>query len=125
MGEGAGSQSLQCWNVNSNELKSSIITSSPIKMIQFAPLAKQIVTTHGNPENSIQIHRYPLMKKVATSASNHLDPVSYAAINPRGDVVATGSADETIRFWRFWEPPPRRTWHPSERNIIRSAQMLR
>lgn len=127
VGGGLNHASLYCWNVDTNELASKIenLTSS-IETIQFSVLAKQILITHGLPGNFIRSYRYPVMTEVAsTRLQSHHGSITYAAVSPRGDVVATGSEAQCIKLWRFWETPRKITYHPSERNTIQGTEMLR
>lgn len=119
--------SLYCWNIDTDELASSVKKfSSSIKTIHFSTLTKQVLTTHGFPGNFIQAHRFSNMTTLATTKNDsHYDPVTYAAVNPSGTVVATGSADQCIKIWRFWETPKKQIYHPSERPTIRGTEMLR
>lgn len=43
------------------------------------------------------------MKKIAT-LHGHSYRVLYLAMSPDGESIATGSGDETIRFWKVFPP---------------------
>jgi len=71
--------------------------------IHFAAHRKEILTTHGYPTNSIMIHAYPSMERVAEIRDAHDSRVLFSCVGPAGDVVCTGAGDENLKFWRVWD----------------------
>jgi cell division cycle protein 20 (cofactor of APC complex) len=61
------------------------------------------MSTHGYPTNSIMVHTYPSMDRVAEIRDAHDSRVLFSAISPLGDVVCTGAGDENLKFWRIWD----------------------
>lgn len=84
-------------------------TPSQITSIQWAPHRKEILTTHGYPTNSIMLHAYPSMERVAEIRDAHDSRVLFSCVGPAGDVVCTGAGDENLKFWRVWEVPTAET----------------
>jgi len=66
------------------------------------------LTTHGAPVNSIMIHSYPTLSKVAEIQDAHDGRVLGSAVSPAGDVVCTYAGDENVKFWKVWEVPKKR-----------------
>ena len=53
--------------------------------------------------NSIMIHAYPSLERVAEIRDAHDSRVLFSCAGPAGDVVCTGAGDENLKFWRIWE----------------------
>lgn len=75
---------------------------------------KEIVSGHGyssNDElkNTLSLWRYPSMVK-ACNLTSHSARVLQLAQNPDGLTLVSAGADETLRFWDIFGPPP-----PAER----------
>src|SRR5882757_3981228 len=94
---------MNVWNSTTGARLHSLRTPSQITSIQWAPHKKEILTTHGYPTNSIMIHAYPSLERVAEIRDAHDSRVLYTAVGPAGDVVCTGAGDENLKFWRIWE----------------------
>jgi len=71
--------------------------------MHWAAQKKEILTTHGYPTNSIMVHAYPSMERVAEIRDAHDSRVLFSCVSPAGDVVCTGAGDENLKFWRIWE----------------------
>ncbi|KAF8180135.1 WD repeat-containing protein slp1 [Pholiota molesta] len=80
-------------------------TPSQVTSIQWAPHRKELLSTHGYPTNSIMVHAYPSMERVAEIRDAHDSRVLFSCVGPAGDVVCTGAGDENLKFWRIWEVP--------------------
>ena len=104
-GGGTGDATVHFWNSTTGARVNSLQTPSQVSTIQFTPCAREIFTTHGYPTNSIMVHAYPSLNKVAEIRAAHDSRVLYSAMGPSGDVVCTGAGDESIKFWRLWEVP--------------------
>jgi WD40 repeat protein len=73
------------------------------------------------------LHRDPSMtgmSTVFTISHAHKASVVHAAFDPQGEVLATGSGDETVRMWRILERP-RRTSRSFEVDSMNNNQILR
>jgi cell division cycle 20, cofactor of APC complex len=71
--------------------------------VQWAPHKKELLSTHGYPTNSIMVHAYPSLERIAEIRDAHDCRVLFSAVGPGGDVVCTGAGDENLKFWRIWE----------------------
>lgn len=81
---------------------------SQVSSIQFSPHSREFLTTHGAPCNSIMLHSYPSMGKVADIADAHDARVLGSAVSPGGDTVCTYAGDENVKFWKIWEVPKKK-----------------
>ncbi|KAF8998903.1 WD40 repeat-like protein [Hymenopellis radicata] len=104
-GGGTNDASINIWNVNTGARVHSQKTPAQISTIQWAPHKKEILTTHGYPTNSIMIHAYPSMERVAEIRDAHDSRVLFSCVSPAGDMVLTGGGDESLKFWKIWEVP--------------------
>mgnify|MGYP002403123685 CR=1 FL=1 len=102
-GGGTNDATMHIWNSTTGARLHSLRTPSQITSIQWAPHRKEILTTHGYPTNSIMLHAYPSMERVAEIRDAHDSRVLFSCVGPAGDVVCTGAGDENLKFWRIWD----------------------
>jgi cell division cycle protein 20 (cofactor of APC complex) len=107
-GGGTGDATVHFWNTNTGGRTASLTTPAQVTSIQFTPLAKEVMTTHGFPTNSIMVHSYPSLVKVGEIKDAHDSRVLYSALSPVGDTVVTGAGDENVKFWKLWEVPAKK-----------------
>ena len=100
-GGGANDRTLNIWNTNTRELLSSKDTNSQICSLLFSKSTHDIITTHGNDTNEINIWKTKDLRKVGT-LTGHTERVLYSAISPCGNDLLSASADETLRFWTLY-----------------------
>lgn len=73
---------------------------------------KEIVSAHGysihnaSKNNNLSLWKYPSMVKVGDLTS-HSARVLQLAQNPDGLTLVSAGADETLRLWEIFGPPPR------------------
>ncbi|KAF4612690.1 hypothetical protein D9613_011772 [Agrocybe pediades] len=108
-GGGTNDATINIWNSTTGARLHSLRTPSQITSIQWSPHRKEILSTHGYPTNSIMVHAYPSMERVAEIRDAHDSRVLFSCIGPAGDVVCTGAGDENLKFWRIWEVPSAET----------------
>jgi len=102
-GGGSNDATMHIWNTTTGARLHSLRTPSQITSLLFSPHRKEILSTHGYPTNSLMLHAYPSMERIAEIRDAHDSRVLFSAINPAGDVVVTGAGDENLKFWRVWE----------------------
>ncbi|KAG2007418.1 vegetative incompatibility protein HET-E-1 [Coprinopsis cinerea AmutBmut pab1-1] len=102
-GGGTNDATIHVWNSTTGARLHTLRTPSQITSIQWSPHRKEIMTTHGYPTNSIMLHAYPSMERVAEIRDAHDSRVLFSCVGPAGDVVCTGAGDENLKFWRIWE----------------------
>jgi cell division cycle protein 20 (cofactor of APC complex) len=66
----------------------------------------ELVTSHGYSHNQLALWTYPKLQRVAELTGHHARAL-HLALAPDGATVVSGSADETLRFWKLFEPPSR------------------
>jgi cell division cycle protein 20 (cofactor of APC complex) len=102
-GGGTNDATINIWNSTTGARLHSLRTPSQITTIHFSPTRKELLTTHGYPTNSLMIHAYPSMERVAEIRDAHESRVLFSCLSPSGDVVCTGAGDENLKFWRVWD----------------------
>lgn len=117
-GGGTSDTTLHIWNITTGARIHSVKTPSQITSVKFAPHKKEIFTTHGYPTNSLMIHAYPSMERVAEIRDAHDSRVLFSQVSPYGDVVCTGAGDENLKFWRLWEIPKKKKEHKNPRAVM-------
>ena len=82
-----------------------IQASSQVCTLAWSPLAPgEILSTHGFSEHNLALWSYPTGKCLGT-LDGHSQRVLFQAMGPDGSTVATGSGDETLRFWSVFRRP--------------------
>lgn len=87
----------------------SVITSVVVcYTLQVCGLAwstrhRELISAHGYSQNQLTIWEYPSLAPI-TNLQGHDGRILHMAVSPAGDIVATAAADETLRFWRVFEP---------------------
>ncbi|KAF8871680.1 WD40-repeat-containing domain protein [Infundibulicybe gibba] len=108
-GGGTNDATINVWNSTTGARLHTLKTPSQITSLLWAPHKKEIFSTHGYPTNSIMLHAYPSMDRVAEIRDAHDSRVLFSCIGPAGDVVCTGAGDENLKFWRIWDVPAENT----------------
>ncbi|KAI3603065.1 wd repeat-containing protein slp1 [Moniliophthora roreri] len=102
-GGGTNDATINVWNSTTGARLHTLKTPSQITSLIWAPNRKELLSTHGYPTNSIMVHAYPSMDRVAEIRDAHDSRVLFSCIGPAGDVVCTGAGDENLKFWRIWD----------------------
>lgn len=102
-GGGTADKCIKFWDSITGDCVKSYQTESQICSMLFNPLEKELISSHGFTTNQITIWRYPTMEVVA-ELKGHKSRVLYMAMSPDGTTIVSGSADETLRFWKINSP---------------------
>ncbi|EJD01982.1 WD40 repeat-like protein [Fomitiporia mediterranea MF3/22] len=104
-GGGTNDATIHVWNSNTGARIHSLKTPAQVTSLHFAPHKKEILSTHGYPDNAIMIHGYPSLTRIGEIKESHDSRVLFSCVGPSGDLVLTGAGDENLKFWRIWEVP--------------------
>ncbi|KIK68214.1 hypothetical protein GYMLUDRAFT_91777 [Collybiopsis luxurians FD-317 M1] len=102
-GGGTNDATIHVWNSTTGARLHTQKTPSQITSLLWAPHKKELLSTHGYPNNSIMIHAYPSMERIAEIRDAHDSRVLFSCVGPAGDVVCTAAGDENLKFWRIWD----------------------
>lgn len=103
-GSGTNDGNIRMYDTQGGFLQTSLPTNSQVCSLLWNPYEREILSTHGFQQNQVSIWKIPSMVKV-TDLYGHTSRVLYSALSADGTTVATAAADETIRFWKVFEPP--------------------
>lgn len=98
-GGGTQDRSIKFWNTSQLVSVSSYDTGSQVCNLIFSKTVNELVSTHGYSQNQVVVWNQPQMQQIAT-LKGHTYRVLYLAMSPDGQTIVTGSADETLRFWK-------------------------
>jgi cell division cycle protein 20 (cofactor of APC complex) len=101
-GGGQKDKSINVWNVYTGSQLKHIETNSQVTGLLWSSNTKEIVSSHGHPSNNLMIWKYPTMTKVG-EFEGHTDRILSISMCPRGEIVASSSADQSIRFWEYFK----------------------
>jgi cell division cycle protein 20 (cofactor of APC complex) len=113
-GGGEGDHCIKLWNTRTGACLNSVDTGSQVCALVWNKNERELLSSHGFPQNQLTLWKYPSMVKMA-ELNDHTSRVLYMAQSPDGCTVATAAADETLRFWNVFETPtvaPNKKYEP-------------
>lgn len=104
-GGGTADRCIKTWNASTGTLLQSVDTGSQVSALLWSPHERELLSSHGFSNNQLTLWKYPSLTRMK-ELTGHTSRVLHMALSPDGSTVASGSADETIRFWRVFGEPP-------------------
>ncbi|TPX43928.1 hypothetical protein SeLEV6574_g04802 [Synchytrium endobioticum] len=101
-GGGTNDRHIHFWNSSTAARLSSVDTGSQVTSIRWSLEYKEFVSSHGFPHNHISVWAYPSLGKIV-DLPGHDSRVLHTALSPDGQTLATGAADENLKFWKVFE----------------------
>ncbi|ORX61009.1 WD40 repeat-like protein [Piromyces finnis] len=101
-GGGTSDKTIHFWNTTTETKINSIFTGSQVTSLIWSLDYKEILSSHGFPNNNITLWKYPTMDRIINIQA-HDARVLFSAISPDGQSVATAAGDETLKFWKIWK----------------------
>lgn len=102
-GGGSADRKVCLWNASSGRLAVSVDAESQVTDVVWGLQEKELVTAHGYSRNQLSVWKYPSLAKSA-DLEGHAGRLLGLAQSPCGSIVASASADETLRFWKVFSP---------------------
>nr|CAD1831466.1 unnamed protein product [Ananas comosus var. bracteatus] len=103
-GGGAADRCIKIWNTWEGKCTASIETSSQVCALEWNRHQKEILSAHGYDQNQLTLWSYPSMSRIA-DLKGHTSRVLHLSQSPDGTTVVSAAADESICFWKVFEPP--------------------
>jgi len=101
-GGGTSDKTIHFWNTTTEKKIDSIFTGSQVTSLIWSLDYKEILSSHGFPNNNITLWKYPTMDRIINIQA-HDARVLFSALSPDGQSVATAAGDETLKFWKIWK----------------------
>ncbi|WVF73161.1 hypothetical protein IAT40_007980 [Kwoniella sp. CBS 6097] len=101
-GGGTADKHIHFWSTSTGARTSSLATSTQVTSLTFSPHSKEILGTHGYPDNTLTLWSYPNLEKI-WEVPAHDSRIICSALSPDGTTVCTGAGDENLKFWKVWE----------------------
>ncbi|KAJ1548021.1 ubiquitin-protein transferase activating protein [Nowakowskiella sp. JEL0078] len=101
-GGGTQDRKINFWNSTTGANISSIDTGSQVTSILWSREYKELVTSHGFPNNALSVWSYTRLAKII-DLEGHDARVLYTTMSPDGQTVASGAGDENLKFWKCFE----------------------
>ena len=87
------------------------------------PNDRELLSSHGFSNNQLTLWKYPSLVR-AKELTGHTGRVLHMVACADGSMVASGGADETVRFWRvFGEPAAKESNKPASELPITQGPM--
>lgn len=102
-GGGSADRQVCLWSASSGRLLSSADAASQVTSLLWAQQERELLTGHGFARNQLSLWKYPSLVKVA-DLEGHSGRLLGMAQSPDGSLVCSAAADETLRFWRVFDP---------------------
>lgn len=122
---GGGSQDkfIHFWNSTTGARVNSIDTGSQVTSLNWSTTYKEIVSTHGYPDNVLSIWSYPSLTKNVDIVA-HDARVLHSALSPDGQTLATCASDENLKFWKIFEAVGRKSHNSSASTIATGKDVM-
>ncbi|KAG9290338.1 hypothetical protein G9A89_007069 [Geosiphon pyriformis] len=119
-GGGSYDRTIHFWNTTNGTRLQSTDTGSQVTSIIWSREYRELLSTHGFPDNHLALWAYPSLQKIADIKA-HETRVLHSAISPDGQVVATAAGDENLKFWRAFESTGRSVDTFDGKDVLLSA----
>ncbi|ORY76964.1 sleepy-like protein Slp1 [Protomyces lactucae-debilis] len=125
-GGGSSDRNIHFFSSTSGARLSTMNCTSQVTSLTWSPAHREIVSTHGFPDNQITVHSVQnntLSKVVDIPA--HDARVLHACLSPDGTTLATTSSDENLKFWKVFEAKRRTAEHERGAKEMRAGMTIR
>lgn len=108
-GGGSACKKIHFWNSNNGSRINTIETDSQVSSLNWGysnGIGKEIVSTHGFPNNEISVYSYPSLQKTGVIVDAHESRILNSQLSPNNTILATIAADENLKFWKLFDEQP-------------------
>ncbi len=110
-GGGSQDKQIRIWNSITGDCVSNSHAESQVTALVWSKTSKELLSAHGMPDNKIQVWKVASTSQSVCHLSKstqldqaHSSRVLHMTLSPDGQTVVTAGADETIKFWKAFEP---------------------
>ncbi|ODQ65719.1 WD40 repeat-like protein, partial [Nadsonia fulvescens var. elongata DSM 6958] len=100
-GGGCSDRQVHFWNTTTGTRLKTLDAGSQVTSLKWSIDYKEIVSTHGFPNNNIVVWNYPDLTKLVDITA-HESRILHCALSPDGSTLATTAADENLKFWKLF-----------------------
>jgi cell division cycle protein 20 (cofactor of APC complex) len=123
-GGGTNDCQIKTWNIYNGTAYETIKTSSQITGLLWSANHKELLSSHGLPDNKLFIWKYPKLEKLA-ELNGHTGRILSIALSPNQEKVASLAGDATIRFWECFKGEKKQPVDSTPVSVLRQRQNIR
>ncbi|KAK9449169.1 ubiquitin-protein transferase [Limtongia smithiae] len=101
-GGGTYDKQIHFWNGTTGARVNTIDAGAQVTSLQWSTTYKEIVSSHGFPDNNLAVWSYPTLVKNG-EIQGHDTRILGSALSPDGSTLATVASDENLKFWKVFE----------------------
>jgi len=118
-GAGTADRNIRFYNTSNRELVRAVPTNSQVCSLQWSRSSRELISAHGFSQNQITLWEYPHMSRTA-ELTGHTARVLHTALSPDGSYLCSAAADETLQFWRVFDPEKKKkpSKHREKRRLL-------
>ncbi|CAN0880281.1 Cell division cycle 20.1, cofactor of APC complex [Linum grandiflorum] len=103
-GGGVDDETIKLWNMDTGACLNSVDTGSQVCALLWNKHERELLSSHGFPENQLTLWKYPSMVK-SFETPGRTSRALYMAQSPDGCTVASAAGDERLMFWNLFGDP--------------------
>ncbi|BFZ53193.1 WD repeat-containing protein slp1 [Savitreella phatthalungensis] len=108
-GGGSTDKTIHMFSSTSGSRLATQVCASQVTSLTWSHSHREIVSTHGFPDNSISVFSYSAQNTISpiVTFEAHESRILHSALSPDGSTLATTSADENLKMWPILQPKRR------------------
>ncbi len=100
--------SIKIWNVYNGAKIKDLVCNDQVSGILWSDKNRELMSSHGDTKGKLTIWKYPSLVEIGR-LEGHLDRILSIVASPNGEIVASLSADQTLRFWTCFKTDKKMT----------------